>query len=285
MTLRPSPTNTCLLVAACLIGVFLLIPTLMVIPMSLSSSRFWVFPIPALSLRWYREFLSDPEWLGSLMLSLQIAVLAAAAATAAGVSAAWTIVRSDLRAMKVLGVGLLLPLLMPLIALAASCYFLFSRLGWVGSPWALAMVHAVLALPTVALTTYLGILSIDIRVEWAARSLGATTPAVFFLVVLPQLWPSVLLAYLLAFGISMDEIVIANFLAGTSAITLPKRMFDGIRFDVDPKAAVAAVCLLVITLLIVVVSSVIFRLVKGYLSRGQAAPAGKPQAVPSSSRG
>jgi putative spermidine/putrescine transport system permease protein len=283
MTLRRSPANACLLVAACLIGVFLLVPTLMVIPMSLSSSRFWIFPIPALSLRWYREFLSDPEWLGSLTLSLRMAAVAAAAATAAGVSAAWTIVRSDLRSMKILGVGILLPLLMPLIALAASCYFLFSRLGWVGSPWAMAMVHAVLALPTVALTTYLGILSIDIRVEWAARSLGATTPAVFFLVVLPQLWPSVLLAYLLAFGISMDEIVIANFLAGTSAITLPKRMFDGIRFDVDPKAAVAAVCLLAITLLIVVVSSGITRLVKGYLSRTQAAP-GEPPAAPSSSR-
>ena len=144
--------------------------------------------------------------------------------------------------------GLVLsPLIVPGIVVAIGIYYAFSRYGLVGSPVGLILAHTCLAVPFVVTSVSASLAGIDPRLEQAALSLGATPRATFFQVTLPLIRPGVLVGALFAFIHSFDELIVALFISGSGAVTLPRRMWDDLRFAIDPTIAAVSTLTIVLT--------------------------------------
>lgn len=220
-----------------LVLLFLVIPCLLVIPMSFSAGEYLEFPPKALSLRWYREFLGSPEWLNALWVSVRVAVPTMLLASAAGTAAAWGLhQRSDIFARSVRAV-FVLPMLVPLILVAVGVFFAYSKLGLNGTIAGLILAHTMLALPFVLIAVGNGLASFDMAQHQAARSLGASELGAFLTVTLPQIKISVLSGAVFAFVASFDEVVVALYVSSGETETLTRRMFANIRDQVDPTVA------------------------------------------------
>ena len=132
---------------------------------------------------------------------------------------------------------------MPGIIVAIGIYFFYARLGVVGNPIALVLAHTCLAVPFVVINVSATLYGFDERLEYAAMSLGASPWGAFRQVTLPLIRPGVLAGALFAFITSFDELIVALFVSGTTAVTLPRRMWEGIRFEIDPTIAAVSTIL------------------------------------------
>jgi putative spermidine/putrescine transport system permease protein len=236
-----------------LILVFLLAPSVIVVPMSFSSSRYLVFPPPEWSLRWYRAYLEGVEWQDATWVSLQAAVLTMIVATVTGTAAAYALHVVGGRAARILQLVLALPLLVPVILIAVGVFLLFAQLGLNNSIPGLVLAHSALAIPLVLISVASSLKSYDLNQEMVARSLGASRLVAFLTVTLPQIRFAVTSGALLAFITSLDEVVIALFIAGGDSATLTRRMFTALRDEIDP--TIAAISTLLILLSVVLLGS------------------------------
>jgi len=243
-----------LLVVACgLIYFFLMLPLLVVFPISLSSAPYMQFPPPGLSWQWYERFLDDPQWIDATWRSLYIGAATAVLALALGVPLAFSLVRGTFRGRALLDRLALAPIIVPTIILSVAVYGLFAKLKLIGAWYGLVVAHTVLALPFVVLVMAAGLRDFDRRLEQAAEGLGASRRRTLGRITLPLLRPSLVSAGLLAFISSFDELVVALFLAGPN-MTLPKKMFDNILMEIDPTiAAVSVMQILLVALVMVLI--------------------------------
>ncbi len=242
------------LIAACaVIYFFLMLPLLVVFPISLSSAPYMQFPPPGLSWQWYERYLDDPQWIDATIRSLYIGVATAILALALGVPLAFSLVRG-----KFIGKGLLdriamAPVIVPTIIVSVAVYGLFAKLKLIGMWYGLVVAHTVLALPFVVLVMVAGLRDFDRVLEQAAEGLGASRFRTLSRVTLPLLRPSLVSAALLAFITSFDEVVVALFLSGSN-MTLPKKMFDNILMEIDPTiAAVSVMQIVLVTIVLVLI--------------------------------
>lgn len=235
-----------------LVLAFLVAPVVIVVPLAFSSSPFLHFPPPSYSLRWFVNFFSRRDWSAAAVTSLKVGCLASLLSTGLGTGAAYGLVRSRLRLKEWLYAFCVSPLVVPSIVLALALYYFFARLHMVGNLWSLVLGHTVLALPSVIIVLSASLQSVDHALEQAALIHGATWPRAFRAVTLPLIRPGMITAALFAFLTSFDELLIALFLSGSGAVTLPRRMWDGLRVEIDPTvAAVALMVMLVPTLTLV----------------------------------
>jgi putative spermidine/putrescine transport system permease protein len=130
---------------------------------------------------------------------------------------------------------------------AIGIYYAFSRYGLVGTPVSLVLAHTCLAVPFVVTSVGASLAGFDRRLEQAALSLGATPWGTFRQVTLPLIRPGVLVGALFAFITSFDELIVALFLSGSGAVTLPRRMWDDLRFEIDPTIAAVSTLTIVLT--------------------------------------
>jgi len=175
-------------------------------------------------------------------------VLTTAAATAVGTAAALAL-RQPFRGRSLVRLIVLAPLVVPVIIVAIAIYGLYAQLKLVGTLSGLVLAHTVLALPFVVVIVSATLHGIDETLELAAQNLGANRWHTFRLVTLPLIRPGVVSAALLAFITSFDEVVVAIFVSGTQAATLPKQMWDGIRTEIDPTVAAVSTLLIGVTTL------------------------------------
>jgi putative spermidine/putrescine transport system permease protein len=168
-------------------------------------------------------------------------------ATALGAPASLALVRSDFRGKSFLTGFIISPLIAPVIIVAIGIYFFYARLGLVGNPFALVIAHTALAVPFVVINVSATLQGFDERLEQAAMNLGATPWHTFWQVTFPIIRPGVLAGALFAFISSFDELVVALFVSGTSAVTLPRKMWESIRFEIDPTIAAVSTMLVVLT--------------------------------------
>jgi len=240
---------------AALIGIlYLLIPVIVVIGLSFSSANYLQFPPRGLSMRWFNAFFQSPEWVGAAGRSFVVAVVTTAIVVILGTAVAYGMERGRVRYQRAHYLLLLSPLVIPPTILAFGLYSLYARLGWIGSLSALALAHVVIVLPFVFITLVQGLKTIDPLIEFAASSLGGKPAYVFRRITLPLLRPAVISGGLLAFLTSFDELIIALFLTSPRSATLPKRMWDSVRFEIDPTNAAAATLLIGLSVLVVSVS-------------------------------
>lgn len=230
-----------ILIAACVaIYFFLMLPLLVVFPISLSSAPYMQFPPPGLSWQWYSRYFADPQWIDATIRSLQIGVATSVLALVLGVPLSFALVRGRFPARQLLDRLTMAPIVVPSIVYSVAIYGLFAKMKLIGEWYGLALAHTVLALPFVVLVMIAGLRDFDRALEQAAEGLGASRLQTLRRITLPILRPSLISAGLLAFISSFDEVVVALFLAG-ARMTLPKKMFDNILMEIDPTIAAVSV--------------------------------------------
>ncbi|MCZ4352031.1 ABC transporter permease [Roseovarius aestuarii] len=237
-----------------LVLLFLVMPTLLVIPMSFSDSRYLSFPPESWSLRWYRAYFSSAEWLQATAVSFKVAFLTMILATTTGTLASYGLHTTRARLGKYMMVLLTMPMIIPVILLAVGIFLTFAPVGLNSTIGGLVLAHTVLAIPLVMITVTAGLKNFDINQEMVARSMGASRPWAFLTVTLPQIRNSVLSGALLAFIISLDEVVIALLIAGGDKATLTRRMFLALRDEIDPTIAAISTLLIVFSIVMLALS-------------------------------
>lgn len=229
--------------------IFLVFPLVVVIPESFSPSAVLQFPPESLSLRWYRDFFGDQDWLQSLWLSIKLGISVAILSTLLGLATAVAMVRFVIYGKGLIRALALSPLIVPVIVTAIALFDIMTRLDLVGSFWGLLLSHTVLALPFPVFILENALKSVDPNLEDAAVSLGASRLKAFYKVTVPQILPAIFGAALFAFLASWDEVVIVLFVGGALLQTLPVQMFQFLTTEVRPTIASAST-LLIATLLL-----------------------------------
>ena len=234
--------------------VFLMLPVLVIIPLSFNVSSFLTYPLDGFSLRWYQEiFNPSGPWMAALKNSLIVAPLATLLAMVLGTLAAVGLNRADFPGKSLLLALLISPMVVPLVIVAVGMYFFFAQVGLLNSYAGLVLAHTVLGVPFVVITVNATLQGFDPNQIRAGASLGADPLTVFFKVVLPQILPGVASGGLFAFATSFDEVVVALFIASPSERTLPMQMFSGIRENISPAIAAMATILILLSVLLLLV--------------------------------
>jgi putative spermidine/putrescine transport system permease protein len=227
--------------------VFLLLPILVIIPLSFSDSTFLIYPITTWSLRWYENLFSSAEWMRAAKNSFIVAPAATLIATSLGTMAAVGLARANFPFKGLLMSVLIAPMVVPIIVVGVGTYLFFARIGLADTYTALILVHAALGAPFVLTTVLATLQGFNQNLVRASLSLGANPLSTFFRVTLPVIAPGVISGALFAFATSFDEVVVALFLAGAEQVTLPRQMFTGIRENISPTIAAVATLLIVFT--------------------------------------
>lgn len=232
--------------------VYLLLPMLVIIPMSFSETRYLKFPPSGFTLDWYREFFTTQGWLDAAGRSLMIATISAVIATIIGTLASLAISSGKPweRLTRTVFLG---PQLVPVVIVGLGALLVFSRFNLNGSILAISTVHAILALPFVVTTVTGALRQTGGTLTRAARVMGAKPYQAFYYVTLPMIRPGVITGAIFAFFISFDELVIALFVMGQTE-TLPMRIWADMRQDLTPVVAAVATLLIFATVLAVVIA-------------------------------
>jgi putative spermidine/putrescine transport system permease protein len=239
---------------ACLV---LIAPIVIVCVLAFSGGGYLRFPPESFSLRWFVAFFGDTRWRQSLWSSVVIALIASGIATVLGFLAAYALVRGKLGAKKLILSFMLMPLIVPHVITAIAMYFLTARFGLVGNVVWIAVCHATVVLPIVLVILLSSLQAVDINLERAALSLGASRPYVFRRVVIPLTLPGIMSGALFAFLASFDELIISLFLAGVRAQTLPVRIWNSLHLEVEPIIAAVSAFLIAVTGAVLVLDGVI----------------------------
>ena len=238
-----------------LVLAFLVVPILLVIPMSFTSQDYLEFPPTGLSLRWYAAFFTDPDWIDPTLFSLEVAALTAVVSVILGAAASLALVRSRFSASPLVSAIVAAPMTTPAIIVAVGIYLVLSRVHLTGTLLGFVLAHSVLALPLVVFSVSAGLQRIDQRLEQVAVSLGASRWAAICSVTLPIIRPSLLVAAAFAFVTSFDEATVAFFISTADAKTLPKKMFEDIQWQLSPTIAAVSTLLTLGSLVLVLLAA------------------------------
>jgi len=229
--------------------VFLILPVVVIFPLSFSASQYLEFPPSGWSLQWYRNYWNREDWIFATILSLKVATGTSVLATLLGTVTAFGLTRSSFKGKSVFLGVVLSPIIMPAIVVGVAIYFFYARIGLLGNLGGLVLAHTLLATPFVVVTVMTSLQGFDRNLERAGMSLGAHPLYTFMRVTLPMIRPGVLSGALFAFVTSLDELIVALFVTAPTAVTLPRRMWEGVRLEIDPTIAAVASILIVFALL------------------------------------
>ncbi len=231
--------------------VFLYLPIVILVIYSFNGSRL-VTVWGGWSLRWYHEFFNDSAMIEAAWMSLRIAALSATIATLLGTLAAVGLSRGENFRGRTLFSGMLYaPLVMPEVITGLSLLLLFVALNIERGFWTVTIAHTTLTMCFVAVVVQSRLGSLDRSLEEAAMDLGCDPVRAFLMVTLPLIIPAIAAGWMLAFTLSLDDLVIASFTTGPGSATLPIRIYSEVRLGVKPE--INAICTLVIGLIAIVI--------------------------------
>jgi putative spermidine/putrescine transport system permease protein len=240
-----------------LIFLFLIVPILVIIPLSFNAENFFTFTpgmlrfdADAYSLRHYETFLTDERWTRAVQNSLIIAPAATLLSTALGTLAAIGLSQSSMPFKGAIMAVLISPMIVPLIISAAGMYFFYSRIGLQGTYAGVILAHAALGTPFVIITVTATLVGFDRSLTRAAANLGAGPVTTFFKVQMPLILPGVVSGGLFAFITSFDEVIVVLFVGAQQQKTLPWQMFTGLREQISPAILAAATVLVTLSILL-----------------------------------
>jgi putrescine transport system permease protein len=239
-------------IASLALGVaFLYLPILILVIYSFNASRL-VTVWGGWSLRWYYEFFSDRAMIEAAWMSLRVAATSASIATLLGTLAAVALSRGESFRGRTLFSGMLYaPLVMPEVITGLSLLLLFVALNAERGLWTVTIAHTTLTMCFVAVVVQSRLTSLDKSLEEAAMDLGCDPARAFLLVTLPLIAPAIVAGWMLAFTLSLDDLVIASFTTGPGSETLPIRIYSEVRLGVKPE--INAICTLVVAGIAVVI--------------------------------
>ncbi|MEO1312443.1 MAG: ABC transporter permease subunit [Pseudomonadota bacterium] len=245
--------------------VFLYVPILSLVIFSFNESQL-VTVWGGFSTKWYGELFRDEQVLGAAWVSLQVGVISATLAVVLGTLAAYVLVRiGGFWGRPVLRGMTTAPLVMPEVITGLSLLLLFvsmeRALGWPAGRGMLTIViaHTTFCLAYVAVVVQSRLVDMDDSLEEAARDLGASPVRVFFDVTLPMIAPALVAGWLLAFTLSLDDLVVASFTSGPGASTLPMVIFSKVRLGVSPDINALATLIILVVAVGVALAGVLLR--------------------------
>ncbi|EKS37014.1 ABC transporter permease [Afipia broomeae] len=230
---------------------FLYLPIAILVIYSFNASRL-VTVWGGWSLRWYTEFFNDEAMLSAAWMSLRVAFCSATAATLLGTLAALGLARGERFKGRTLFSGMLYaPLVMPEVITGLSLLLLFVAIDAGRGFWTVTIAHTTLTMCFVAVVVQSRLSTLDRSLEEAAMDLGCSPVQAFIAVTLPLMLPSIAAGWMLAFTLSLDDLVIASFTTGPGSATLPIRIYSEVRLGVKPE--INAICTLIVAAVAVVI--------------------------------
>ncbi|AKC69921.1 ABC transporter permease [Pandoraea oxalativorans] len=229
---------------------FLVAPILAIVPLSFNAGSYFSYPMTGVSVRWYEQALTSPDWQRALLNSIGIGAASTLIATGLGTLAALGLSRSQFPLRSVIMPIIISPMIVPIVVVAAGFYLIFAPLGLVNSYPGVILAHAALGTPFVVITVTASLLSFDQSLLRAASGLGATPWATFRRVTLPLITPAVATGSVFAFATSFDEVIVILFIGGPDQKTVPRQMWSGIRDSIDPSILAVATMLIVFAVLL-----------------------------------
>jgi mannopine transport system permease protein len=230
---------------------FLILPTLIIIPMSLSDTSHLQFPPAGFTLKWYAAYFSDPDWMAATWFSVKIAFATSNAATVVGTMTALAVSRGDLPfkgAVQAMALG---PMIVPHVVLGVALYLVFSPLHLTGTFIGFLFAHTVLSVPFVVITVTAALQRLDSTLELAALNCGATRRQAFFLVTMPNIAPGIAAGAVFAFLASFDEATVAFFISDAGGKPIGRKMFEDIDFNLTPVIAAASTVIVLVSLCLI----------------------------------
>jgi putrescine transport system permease protein len=260
-----SPFNT---VSLALGLAFLYLPIVILVIYSFNASRL-VTVWGGWSLRWYIEFFNDRAMLEASWMSLRVATMSASIATLLGTLAAVALSRAERFAGRTLFSGMLYaPLVMPEVITGLSLLLLFVALNAERGFWTVTIAHTTLTMCFVAVVVQSRLGSLDRSLEEAAMDLGCGPMRAFVAVTLPLIRPAIAAGWMLAFTLSLDDLVIASFTTGPGSATLPIRIYSEVRLGVKPEINAISALVIASIAVVIVIASLLSKLSS---SRGESA--------------
>jgi spermidine/putrescine transport system permease protein len=252
--------------------VFLYTPLALLLIFSFNDNNLPVFPLRGFTTQAYQDFAANTELRASVVTSAKIAAISSLVAVVLGLLAAIVLVRRRVVGKSAASALLLSPLVVPYIALAIGLLVFFNEVSVpLGFP-TLVMGHVVLSIPYTILILVPRLERLDIRLEEAARDLGAGALQTFRLITLPLLLPALVSAYIVAFVLSFDEIVVASFVNGDTT-TFPLYLFSQLRFPTLLPQVIAVACIVMAASVLLLIGAEIGRrVVERRLGTDLAAP-------------
>ena len=245
---------------------FLYVPILILVIYSFNASRL-VTVWGGFSTRWYASLLQNQALIDAAWVTIRVALLSATAATLLGTLAAIALVRRGRFLGRTLFAGMVYaPLVMPEVITGLSLLLLFVAVGFDRGFWTVTLAHTTFTMCFVAVVVQSRLASFDISLEEAALDLGAPPWKAFLLVTLPLIFPAVAAGWVLAFTLSLDDLVIASFTTGPGSTTLPMRIYSQVRLGVTPEIN-AVSTLLIGTVALGVVSATALTRLRGAAAR------------------
>lgn len=248
-------------ISVVVVSLFLTLPAILLIPMSLSSGSTFQLPPPGWSTQWYENLVTDPQWRNATITSLKVSLLVTPLALGIGTMATFGLFRLRDRFRDIGIMGLIAPLIIPNILIGLAVYATFLRLGLSGTMRGLVLGQTCMAIPFVIIAVAARLRGYDRALTSAAQSLGATPVRAFWGVTFPLILPGIVAGGVFAFVSSFDELVIALLLQGPSVVTLPVQMFNAVTEEADPTVSAAS------TVLMVLVSVVVMAVQLGWVHR------------------
>ncbi|NVP55078.1 ABC transporter permease [Mycoplana rhizolycopersici] len=237
-----------------LVGLFLLLPLIVVAGVSVNEKQTLAFPPQGFSLSWYGEIFANPEWRSALLASVTLAAVSAALALAIALPLSWFLWRRHApwaNVFQLLGIA---PFTLPPVITALGLLTFWATTGFYGQPWTAAISHAIFFVTLPLVTLSLGFSSIDRSLVEAAATMGADDRTIFRTVVLPLILPYLVSGYAFAFVLSLNEYIVAYMTVGFTMETLPIKIFNALRYGYTPTMAS-------VTILFVAIAALIFGLV------------------------
>jgi putrescine transport system permease protein len=234
---------------------FLYLPIILLVVYSFNSGRnvaIWA----GWSTKWYVAMVQNQQLLDAAWVTLRVGLLSATIATVLGTMAALTLVRHGRFKGRTLFSGMVYaPLVMPEVITGLSLLLLFVAIGFDRGFWTVTIAHITFSLCFVAVVVQSRLVTFDRSMEEAAMDLGCPPFKTFFLITLPIILPAIIAGWMLAFTLSLDDLVIASFTTGPGATTLPMRIYSAVRLGVTPEInAVSTVLIAVVTVGVVAAS-------------------------------
>lgn len=227
---------------------FLILPTLIIMPMSINSGSYLRFPPEGFSLRWYRDYFADGDWMSATWFSLRIALATAATSTIVGTLTALAVSRGRLPFSGLVHALAIGPLIVPHVVLGVGLFLVFSPLHLTGSFAGFLIAHTVLSVPLVVIPVNAALQRLDPALELAALNCGASRTAAFFHVTLPNIATSIGSGAVFAFLASFDEATVAFFLSDVGGKPIGRKMFEDIDFNLTPVIAAASTVIVLASL-------------------------------------
>ena len=259
---------------AWLVVLFLTLPIVVVVPVSFTPHRYLSLPGSQWSLQHYATLLADPSWMRSIRDSLIVATGSSLIAVVLGTLVAIGCWRISTRLSEFVRMVMLAPMIVPSIVHALGFYQGWVQFGLIDTYAGLILAHAMKGIPYVVISVSAALANVDLRLEQAARNLGATMLEAMRRVIVPAAKPGILAGAVFAFALSWDELVVNLFITSRNVYTLPRKIWDGIQDNINPAVAAVATLLIVVT--------VAAMLLRAMLARRSTIVRAKPPEMPES---